>query len=479
MPRKFCIGSLAEAARDFIDLLAMAGQSYWQILPLNPTGCGDSPYCCFSAFAGNPYFIDLDLLVEEGLLKNSEVNSVNFGTDPRRVDYGKLYDKRFGLLKLAAERGRGNAEFDLFKKENVWLQDYCSFMALKQHYNMEIWTKWEDERARLHELSIIGDDGARFKDEIDILAFIQFLFFRQWEAIKLYANSKGIKIIGDIPIYVAFDSADVWANREEFLLGPNGSPQLVSGVPPDYFSKNGQLWGNPIYDWQHMKLNGFTWWKNRLKRAELLYDIIRIDHFRGLESFWAVPYGMKTARDGFWVKGPGESFIDFVKNDFPNLEFIAEDLGVITNEVRMLLDYSGFPGMNVMEFAFGGDERNPYLPINQKKNSVCYTGTHDNPPLKLWRKIACKHELEFSKKYLGLKKAEGYDWGMIRAGMNSRACIFIAQMQDYLGLTYGSRINTPGTRKGNWRWRLLEGEASAELAARIRSCTEKSGRCHT
>ncbi len=474
LPSPYGIGAFGRAAYDFADFLHAAGQSYWQLLPLGPTSCGDSPYQSFSTFAGNPYFIDLDLLVEDGLLTKREVTDCAWGAEPRYVDYGRLYEGRFPLLARAKARGwaRDRAAVAAFEAENSrWLPDYALFMALKRHFGMKAWTEWPDEGARLHRPDALERYRAALREGVELFTYLQFLFFRQWSALKSYVNGLGLRVIGDLPIYVAMDSADVWSEPENFRLDERGVPVEVSGVPPDYFSADGQLWGNPLYDYEAMQRDGFAWWIRRVGGAARLYDVVRIDHFRGFASYWAVPYGETTAKNGRWVKGPGMALVGVLTDWFHDLAFIAEDLGAPALEVTQLLADSGLPGMKVLEFAFDPREPSSHLPHRCGENCVCYTGTHDNAPLALWRTEADGAELALAERYLGLNEREGFERGMIRGGMGSVARLFVAQMQDWLGLGAGHRMNVPGTGRGNWAWRLLPGEASARLAEEIRDLT--------
>jgi len=479
LPSHYGIGTFGKAAYEFADFLHSAGQKYWQMLPLGPTSYGDSPYQSFSTFAGNPYFIDLDMLVEEGLLTKEEVTSCHWGDDPRYVDYGKIYESRFRLLALAKARGweKDQEEITAFAEKTSWLADYALFMACKRHFHMAAWNQWEDADIRLRKSpEVLEKYRALLREDVELFTYIQFLFFRQWEALKAYIHSLGIQIIGDLPIYVAMDSADVWAEPECFQLNEENIPTAVSGVPPDYFSEDGQLWGNPLYRWDFMEKDGFGWWIRRIAGVSKLYDVIRIDHFRGLESYWSVPYGETTAKNGKWVKGPGIQFVNTLKNWFPQLEFIAEDLGYPTPEVQQLLQDSGLPGMKVLSFAFDSRDSSAYLPHAYQENCICYTGTHDNSPLCLWRDEIAPEDLQFAHDYLGLNDKEGLHWGIIRGGMSSVAKLFVAQMQDYLALGAGHRMNTPGTPSGNWQWRMLPGEANDALAARIGKLTKMYGR---
>ncbi len=479
LPSPYGIGTLGQSARDFIDFLAGAGQRWWQILPAGPTSYGDSPYQSPSAYAGNPYFIDLDLLIEDGLLKKEEVEAIDWGSDPAHTDYGILYKERLPLLKKAYVRGwkRDQAQVEAFAAENeFWIHDYALFMALKGKYGMASWQEWPDEQIRLRDPAALDRCREELKEEISFFIYIQFLFFRQWDAIKAYAHEKGIGIIGDMALYVALDSADVWADPENFQLDGRRVPTEVAGVPPDLFSADGQLWGNPLYNYDHMRQDGYGWWIRRIGGAKKLYDVIRIDHFRGLASYWAVPFGETTAMNGHWVEGPGASLVNVLKERFPDLAFIAEDLGYPTPDVAELLQESGFPGMKVLEFAFDSRDDSNYLPHMYQPNCVCYTGTHDNVTLMGWKEDALPEDVDKAVRYLGLHDEEGFAWGMIRGGMSSVADLFIAQMQDYLGLGSEARMNVPGKLDGNWRWRMLPGQMTEELKERIGSMTVLYGR---
>ena len=478
LPSPYGIGTLGREAYAFADFLRAAGQKYWQLLPLGPTSYGDSPYQSFSTFAGNPYFIDLDLLAEDGLLSPSELEAEDWGGQRRYVDYGRIYAARFGLLRKAFQAGypRDRAAVEAFCRENKWLDNYALYMALKARFGMKSWLDWPDEDLRLRRAEALERAREELAEDIAFYAYLQYLFFRQWDALREYIHSLGIRIIGDLPIYVAMDSADVWAEPEFFQLGEGNVPTEVSGVPPDYFSADGQLWGNPLYDYEKMAADGYRWWIRRMSGAARLYDVVRIDHFRGLESYWAVPYGADTAKNGRWRKGPGMDLVGTLTSWFPGLSFIAEDLGFLTPEVRRLLEDSGLPGMKVLEFAFDAREPSNYLPHTYNRHCVCYVGTHDNETVEQWRWQADRADVTFARKYLGLNDAEGFHWGMIRGGMSSVADTFLVQMQDCLGLGAEGRMNTPGTGWGNWRWRLLPGEASPALAKKLRCYTKMYGR---
>ena len=479
LPGGYGVGSMGAAAYAFVDFLVAAGQSCWQILPLSPTGYGDSPYQSFSTFAGNPYLIDLDTLIEEGLLLPGELEGIDWGADPGRVDYGKLYNERARLLKIAFSRFEETGEFREFVRDNsLWLEDYALFMAIKEHFRGRDWQNWSVSLLmRLR--PVMEAYREELRESIHFQYFVQYEFFRQWRALRSYANSKGIRIIGDVPIYVPLDSADVWANPELFQLDASRRPTVVAGCPPDGFSADGQLWGNPIYDWDKMHAERYHWWIRRMKAAAKMYDVVRFDHFRGFESYWAVPADAKTAAGGEWRRGPGMDFVGAVKRALPDLHIIAEDLGFVTPEVKKLLSDSGYPGMKVMEFAF--DTREPsakdYLPHCYPSNSVVYSGTHDNLTLKQWFDETCEEDVQNAIGYLGLNEQEGYVWGVIRGAMSSVSDLCIIQMQDYLQIGAEGRMNHPGTlTSANWTWRAKEGFATEELAKKIRSLTERYGR---
>ena len=478
LPGPYGVGSMGAAAYAFVDFLVAAGQSFWQILPLSPTGYGDSPYQSFSTFAGNHYLIDLDALIDEGLLEPEELEDIDWGS-PGRVDYGRLYNERTRLLKIAFSRFDETEEFREFVRDNgAWLEDYALFMAIKEHFRGRDWQNWSV--SLLMRLRPVMDAyREELREAIWFQYFLQYKFFCQWRALRRYANDRGIKIIGDVPIYVPLDSADVWANPELFQLDASRRPTVVAGCPPDGFSADGQLWGNPIYDWDKMRDERYHWWIRRMKAAAKMYDVVRFDHFRGFESYWAVPAGAKTAAAGAWRKGPGMDFVGAINRALPDLSIIAEDLGFVTEEVKQLLSDSGYPGMKVMEFAF--DTREPsakeYLPHCYPEHSVVYSGTHDNLTLKQWFEETCDEDVQNAVGYLGLNEREGYIWGMIRGAMSSVSELCIIQMQDYLEVGSEGRMNHPGTlTTANWTWRAEEGFATAELAQKIRSLTERYGR---
>ncbi len=478
LPSPYGIGTLGKAAYDFADFLQEAGQRYWQMLPVGHTGYGDSPYQSFSMYAGNPYFIDLDFLIADGLLTKEEVASCDWGENVERVDYGAIYAHRYQLLYRAYTRGFSalRPEVSAFCSENSgWLPDYALFMALKEHFHMRAWIEWEEDLRRRKPEALAAYRNL-LHDKVDFYTFVQFLFFRQWERFRSYVQEKGVRLIGDLPIYAAYDSAEVWGKPEFFLLDQDGIPVEVAGVPPDFFSSHGQLWGNPLYDWAAMERDHYALWMDRIEMATRLFDVIRIDHFRGLASYYSVPFGNSTAEYGCWNKGPGTLLIDAMQRRFPSLSIIAEDLGYLTPEVMALLKHSGYPGMKVLQFAF--DEREPgnYLPHTYTSNCVCYLGTHDNATLSGWLTEITPSEYAHAKAYLGLNTEEGEIWGLIRGGMGSVADLFIGQMQDYLELPPSSRMNTPGRVGGNWQWRMKADACTKELALKLAAITRRYGR---
>ena len=472
LPGPWGVGTLGKQAFSFVDFLKAAGQSYWQILPLTPTGYGDSPYQSCSAFAGNHYLIDLDLLMEQGLLTRQELESCRWCESDLRADFGLLYASKLKILRKAYGRFEGGSEFEDFCLQNAsWLSDFALFMALKDRYQGKPWYQW-DHPLKFREADGIWQARQELKDEIRFYQFVQYLFYSQWEALHSYAKKNGIEIIGDVPIYVPLDSVDVWRNPELFQLDEDLKPKMVAGVPPDGFTADGQLWGNPLYRWDLMKKADYGWWIHRLQTAGKLYDVIRLDHFRGFEAYWAVPYGDENARRGKWVKGPGMSFIKKIQEKLPQLPLIAEDLGFLTPEVLKLRDDSGYPGMKILEFAFDSREPSDYLPHTYTANSVCYTGTHDNMTMKQWFDTATPDAVEYAREYMNLSEKEGLVFGVIRTAFSSVSNLAVVQMQDYLDLGGEARMNFPGTLSSqNWSWRMEEGAASPELAEKIRRLT--------
>ncbi len=478
LPAPYGIGSLGKPARKFVDFLAQAGQTVWQILPVGPTGYADSPYQSCSAFAGNPYLIDLDTLAEQGLLEPGDYNGIDWGTDNGCVDYGKIYNRRFAVLRKACEnflKRRPVPGYDTPFDDDwyrfqgraaAWLPDYCLYMAIKQSQNMTDWQKWP-EPLRLRNPQALRSFQDAHADDLLFWAFVQYLFDCQWRALKAYANAKGIKIMGDIPIYVAPDSADAWAGRELFEMDKTGHPLRVAGCPPDYFAKDGQLWGNPLYDWSYHKKTGYAWWLRRIRHAFSIYDILRIDHFRGFDTYWAIPAHATTARTGTWEKGPGMDLFLAIRGKLGDVPIVAEDLGEMFDTVRKLLADSGFPGMKVLQFAFTGKD-SPDLPHNHPRHCIAYPGTHDNNTLAGWwdSELSASGRRQ-AEEYLGLNKEEGIQAGLLRGVLSSAAAVTIIPMADWLGLGEEARINTPGEAQGNWQWRALPQDLTPALAARI------------
>ena len=475
LPSPYGIGTMGKSAYRFVDFLKSAGQKYWQLLPLGPTSYGDSPYSSFSSFAGNPYFIDLDELVKDKLLRAAEINSLDWGQDPARVDYAKLFENRFPVLRLAFQRGRERyaEEIAAFRRENGgWLENYALYMAVKTKFSMAAWNEWPDEGIRLHRPEAVERYRRELGEDVDFWVFCQFLFFRQWKALRTYAHEKGIQFIGDLPIYVALDSADVWSEPKYFQLDSEGVPKEVAGVPPDAFTEDGQLWGNPLYNWDEMKADGFGWWIRRVEGAGRLFDVIRIDHFRGFESYWAVPFGDTTAKRGHWCPGPGMALVGVLTSWFHDLRFIAEDLGYTTPEVEKLLKDSKLPGMKILEFGFDPKGNSDYMPHNCAWNSVCYVGTHDNEVVNGWVKHTDRATLNYAKEYIRKGKDESWCEAMLRTGMSTPSRLFVMQMQDILELGEEARINSPGSLGGNWQWRMLPEAIDTKLAKRLRKLTE-------
>ena len=477
LPGKYGIGTLGKEAYAFIDFLKKSRQKLWQIFPLGPTGYGDSPYQSFSSFAGNPYLIDFDLLIEAHLLSEEDLRDVFFGDNEEYIDYGAIYNQKYPLLRKAYENFKSSDNHEMrenlehFKRENAsWLNDYSLYISLKNHFNGLPWNEWaHDIKNREH--GAMEHYRNELADDIEYHNFIQFLFFKQWGDVKRYANENGIKIIGDIPIFVAADSSDAWANPEIFLFDEERKPVKVAGVPPDYFSATGQLWGNPLYNWQKLKETNYSWWVERVRANLSTCDIIRIDHFRGFEAYWAVPYGDDTAINGQWEPGPGIDLFNAIKSQLGELPIIAEDLGLMTQGVIDLREATGFPGMKILGFAFDSGEENDYLPHTYTKNCVIYTGTHDNDTLIGWFQKAKEEDRQFARDYLNSRSDDEIHWDAIRGAWSSVASMAISPVQDFLGLGSEARINTPGVAAGNWQWRLRHGVLTDELAERIAKLT--------
>ena len=485
LPGRYGIGCFSQSAYDFVDWLAAAGQTYWQILPLGPTSYGDSPYQSFSTFALNPYFISLDALVEEGVLKREECEDVDFGKQPGTIHYKKIYDGRYPLLRKAYQRSTvsQDPEFVRFCEENWWwLEDYALFMAVKDRFEGRPWTEWAED-IRLRWDNAMDYYRRELYFDIEFQKYLQYKTFQQWTRLKDYANQKGIQLIGDIPIYVSMDSADVWANPELFQLGEDNVPVAVAGCPPDGFSATGQLWGNPLYRWDRHRQTGYQWWVTRLWYCFQLYDVVRIDHFRGFDEYYSIPYGEDTALKGHWEKGPGMDLWRVVEQKLGWNPVIAEDLGYVTDSVRQLVKDSGFPGMKVLEFAFDSRDSgsaNDYLPHNYPENSVVYTGTHDNETLVGWLGSILPEEREMARDYLWDHRTPDSElhWSLIALAMRSGARTCIIPLQDYLGLDNTCRINTPSTVGKNWRWRVKERQLSDKLRKELLRIAKLYGRCN-
>ena len=487
LPSDYGIGSFSKEAYAFVDFLEKAGQSYWQILPLGQTGYGDSPYQSFSTFAGNPYFIDLEALIDAGYISREDTASLHFGSSSRYVDYHEMYYNRYRVLALAyqnspyalknrrkwtdQEEQEKQEAFEAFiVKNREWLGDYALYRAVKRELGNTSYIEWEDE-IRLRKPEAMQAYRDRLADDIRFVEFQQYIFYTQWMNLKHYANEKGIRIIGDLPIYVAFDSADTWSHPELFEFDEKGFPTLVAGVPPDAFSATGQLWGNPIYKWDYHKKTGYAWWMNRLEYAFELYDVVRIDHFRGFDEYYTIAYGAETALEGKWLPGPGAELFRVMEERFGKKEIIAEDLGILTPSVYKLLEDTGYPGMKVLQFAFDGGSSNEYLPQNHVKNSFVYTGTHDNDTTMGWFGIQDQWHKDYICRYLGIRGGDFHARDMIRAAMMSVADTAVIPMQDYLEIGSEGRINTPSTLGDNWKWRLGREDLTDALAWEIREMT--------
>lgn len=482
LPSRYGIGTFSKEAYEFVDFLADAGVSLWQILPLGPTGYGDSPYQSFSTFAGNPYYIDLEALIEAGFLSRKECEACDFGDTPAYVDYALLYRNRFPLLKKAYKKAFAKGKFGekeaylAFKKENEdWLIDYALFMAVKEDNQGACFMEW-DEDIRTRKQEALGKYLEKYQEEVEFYCFLQYLFLTQYKALKAYANKKGIEIVGDIPIYVAFDSADTWSNGKLFQLDEEGYPVAVAGCPPDAFAKTGQLWGNPLYDWEYHKKTEYAWWMKRLAHSFSLYDVVRIDHFRGFDAYWSVPFGDETAENGKWCDGPGYAFFQTMKKKLGDRQVIAEDLGFLTKRVKRLVKRTGYPGMKILQFAFDADSDSEYLPHHYTANNVVYTGTHDNDTTLGWYRTLSSKDRKFADAYLKIgRNKKDVQWAFIRAALSSVADTAIIPMQDYLGLAGEARINTPSTLGDNWKWRMVKG-ADPALAEKIRKLNRLYGR---
>lgn len=480
LPSPYGIGTIGKEARKFADFLKASGQKIWQILPVGPTSYGDSPYQSFSTYAGNPYMIDLDTLVSQKLVKKSQINKMDWGSNPYEIDYEKIYNSRFKILRIAYENYKkldDQKAFRSFKRKNAsWIKDYALYMAVKSSFDMQAWTEWPDESIKLRTESAVRKYERKFKDDIDFWKFVQFEFYTQWEDFRSYVNSLGIKILGDMPIYVAMDSADTWANPDVFWLDGERRPVCVAGCPPDYFSATGQLWGNPLYDWDYLRSTGYGWWFDRIRAASKLFDITRIDHFRAFDTYYAIPYPAENAINGEWKQGPGIDFFNKMKEAVGDIPIVAEDLGELFDSVKELLRQSGYPGMKVLEFAFGSGDDNDFLPHRYSENCVVYTGTHDNDTVKGWLGTATENEISHAKRYCNINDGEDFVWKFIETAYASKANYAIVQMQDILGLGTEARINVPSTLGGNWTWRINPDVLTKDLSQKLFDLTLRNSR---
>ena len=484
LPGKYGIGSFGQSAYDFVDFLVRTKQRYWQILPLGTTSYGDSPYQSFSAFAGNTYFIDFDVLIEEGLLNEADVKGADFGDDPRKVDYAKIFDARRPIMEKAVARflkADDLSDYESFVEQNAaWLEVFAEYMAIKEHFDNLAWTEWPDEAIRRREAASLASYREKLADKLTYHRVTQYLFFKQWLRLKAYANEHHIEIVGDMPIYVAADSADVWAQPHFFKTDAVGKPTCVAGCPPDEFSETGQLWGNPIYDWEAMDKDGYAWWIERLRESFKIYDIVRIDHFRGFESYWEVPAGSETSASGKWVKGPDYKLFAAVKEALGDLNIIAEDLGFMTDEVIELRERTGFPGMKILQFAFNPDDESIDSPHVAPNNSVMYTGTHDNNTVLGWYKDEIDDATrQYMAQYTNRKEYETVPHAMLRTIFASVSFMAIATMQDLLELDSAARMNYPSTIGGNWTWRMTAEELNPIVEGELYSLTKTYRRMNT
>ena len=481
LPSNYGIGTFGKAAYDFVDFLSEASIKYWQILPLGQTSYGDSPYQAFSSFAGNPYFIDLDMLIADGLLDESDLENINFGDNERYIDYAIQYNIRYRILEKAFENSKGKLDNEIAKfreKESFWIEDYALFMAIK-HDELDIsWVEW-DEELRDRNPYALANFKEKHEEDIDFYIFIQYEFFNQWQKLKEYTNRRNIEIIGDLPIYVAYDSCDAWVNADILKINQDTKqPLIVGGAPPDAYSEDGQLWGNPVYNWQKMKDNGYDFWKKRLSMALKNHDLLRLDHFRGFEKYYAIPATDENAKFGTWELAGGYEFFDEILRDYPNRQFIAEDLGYITKEVDDLKNHYGFPGMNVIQFAFDGTFASNYLPHNYEKNAIVYSSTHDSSTLKGWLDSLDEEDILLVEKYFGLENNEKseYVWEIIRSLMASVADVAIFEIQDFFEMGDEAKINTPSTLGNNWKWRAKSEDFTDDLAKKIKEMSRLYGR---
>ncbi len=491
LPSNYGIGTLGKAAYEFADFLSEARIQYWQILPIGPTSYGDSPYQSFSSFAGNPYFVDLDMLIEEGYLTHEDCNNTYWGDKSDKVDYANMYDKRFPILWKACDNFRlvldkdnekynekTKVYYDAFLAENSdWVEDYALFMALKDANNGKAWTEWEDEDLKCRKKDALDKAFKEYEKQVENYCIVQYFFEKQWKEFREYLVEKEIKLIGDVPIYVAYDSVEVWKEPKLFALDSKFELKEVAGCPPDYFNEDGQLWGNPIYNWKAMEKEDFAWWMRRFRRVFDMHDVVRIDHFRGFSSYYSVDGKAENARVGKWIDGPGIKIFDRLKKELGDVDIIAEDLGFLTDDVIKLLESTGYPGMKVLQFAFDmGDGSNIYMPHNYDRNCVVYTGTHDNETTLGWFQNTSDWIRTNTSAYLNVTEQEGVSWGLIRGAHSSVADLSVIQMQDFLGFGNDCRMNTPSTIGGNWEWRLRKETLTPELNNRIKEMNYRFGR---
>lgn len=478
LPNEYGIGDLGPGAYQFIDFLKKSGQKNWQILPLGMTGYGGSPYQCFSAFAGNPYLISIDDLLEKNYLSKEIIQKHPLYLNPEVVNYDLIYENKMKLLRISYDSAKKSLHKklqDYYQENKQILRDFVLYMSLRTHYRQKPHFEWDKDHQDAYSKSVDQFEKTH-TDEVFFWIYTQYIFSEQWKKLKRYANSKNISIIGDIPFYVSMESSDIWANPSFFKLDKQYLPKFVAGCPPDFFSEKGQLWGNPVYHWRNLKKDDYQWWIRRIRHNFSEVDILRIDHFRGFESFWQVKYGADDASVGKWIKGPGYEFFKKIQEELGKQNIIAEDLGLLTDDVHRLIQKTGYPGMKILQFAFSTEEESAYLPHNIERHCVVYTGTHDNNTICGWLKTLRQKDFDFARKYMKLDKEEGYAFGVIRTAWSSPAYLSIAPMQDFLNLDDTHRMNTPSTVTGNWQWRLKQSDLTDSLANKILELTKRYGR---
>ena len=478
LPSKYGIGNFGEQAYKFVDYLVGSGQKLWQILPIGPTSFGDSPYQSFSAYAGNPYFIDFDKLIKDKKLKKSDVDKIEWGNNPSDIEYDKIYENRYKVLRIAFENFKKDDQTEynkFYKKNKYWLANYALYMSVKEKFDNKTWLEWDDD-IRLYKKSAVAKYTKELSDDIYFWCYLQFEFYAQWYKLKEYANKNGVKIIGDIPIYVSMDSADTWAEYNQFLLDEDHRPTVVAGCPPDCFSEDGQLWGNSIYDWATMKEDGYKWWKKRIAFSATIYDVIRIDHFIGIVRYYAIPANDDNAKKGKFHKGPGMNLIKAIDEARGDSEIIAEDLGVVTDAVRKLIKSSGYPGMKIVQHAFDGNPENEHLPINYTKNFCVYLGTHDNDTMVAVIDAMDDKKQQYLMDYMGKENLDNAIWDLIRLAFSSVAKTVLVQMQDILELDNDARMNLPSTIGCNWKWRVTEEQLTTEISEKLKKLSDTYGR---